>query len=276
MVPCASTSLRRAGVTVPERLGPGPSEEVERSPLSAEEGRRMLRAAALRPLNLLVLMVGVFATLLIGWWMAPLTLLTYAALVLLAARDPIFQRRILPGRRAPGIPAGSQDVSPERRARWLPRGETRQRVESALIVYRKVVAAIEDSDDVTRAVLEDMVPKLHAAANRLVDVAQRREQASEIVEDNRRATGKTAGSGSRTEDIRSLEARIEAADAEILETLDKLLDLRARVVRISLESGDPKAAAAFDASLDELNARLEALSETASPRSSGGSLEEDA
>lgn len=262
---------------MPERLDPGSSEEVERVPLSAEERRRMLRAAALRPLNVVVLVVGIVATPLVAWWMAPLTLLTYATLVLLAARDPIFQNRTLPGRRAPevlrGAP-GNRDVSPERRARWLPRGETRQNVESALIVYRKVVTAIEDSDDVTRAVLEDTIPKLHAAANRLVDVARSREQASEIVEDNRRTAGKTAVSGSRTEDIRRLEARIGAADAEISETLDKLLDLRARVVRVSLESGDPEAAAAFDASLDELNARLEALSETTSPRSSGGSLEE--
>lgn len=262
---------------MPERLDPGSSGELERAPLSAEEGRRMLRAAALRPLNVVVLVVGVFSTPLVGWWMVPLTLLTYAALVLLAARDPIFQHRILPGRRAPEIlrgTPGNRDVSPERRARWLPRGETRQKVESALIVYRKVVAAIEDSDDVTRAVLEDTIPKLHAAANRLVDVARSREQASEIVEDNRRESGTTAGA--RAEDIRKLEARIGAADAEISETLAKLLDLRARVVRVSLESGDPEAAAAFDASLDELNARLEALSETTSPRSSGGSLDEGA
>ena len=45
-------------------------------------------------------------------------------------------------------------------------------MEAALDVYRKVVAAIEDSDDVTRAVLDDAVPKLHAAADRLVDVAE--------------------------------------------------------------------------------------------------------
>ena len=71
------------------------------------------------------------------------------------------------------------EVSPERRARWLPRGETRQKVESALIVYRKLVASIEDADDVTRAVLDDAVPKLHAAADRLVDVGLARERAAE-------------------------------------------------------------------------------------------------
>jgi hypothetical protein len=264
---------------VPERLGPGSSGEAEPSPLSAEEERRLVRAAALRPLNVLVVVVGAFATLLVAWWMAPLTLLTYAALVLLAARDPIFRQRILHGRGAPGTPPGApgnRDVSPERRARWLPRGETRQKVEGALVVYRKVVAAIEESDEVTRAVLEDTVPKLHAAANRLVDVAQSREQASEIVEDHRRAGGKSSEASPRTEDVRKLEERIGAADAEISETFDKLLDLRARVVRVSLESGDPEKAAAFGASLDELNARLEALSDTLSPKppnSSTNSLE---
>ena len=42
------------------------------------------------------------------------------------------------------------------------------------------MAAIEDSDDVTRAVLEDAVPRLHAAADRLVDVARGREKADEV------------------------------------------------------------------------------------------------
>lgn len=259
---------------MPDRLGPGSSGDAEPSPLSADEERRLLRAAALRPLNVLVVVVGAFATFLVAWWMAPLTLLTYAVLVLLAARDPIFRQRILRGRETPGIPPGApanRDVSPERRARWLPRGETRQKVEGALVVYRKVVAAIEESDEVTRAVLEDTVPKLHAAANRLVDVAHSREQASETVEDHRRASGKSSEASPRTEDVRKLEERIGAADAEISETFDKLLDLRARVVRVSLESGDPEKAAAFGASLDELNARLEALSDTLSPKPPGSS-----
>jgi hypothetical protein len=277
VVACTYTSRRRAATAkVPERLGPGPSGEAGGGSLSAEERRRMLRAAALRPLNVLVLMVGAFATFLVAWWMAPLTLLTYATLIVLAARDPIFQRRILPGRATPGLPVGTpgnRDVSAERRARWLPRGETRQKVESALVVYRKIVAAIEESDDVTRAVLEDTVPKLHAAADRLVDIARSREQAAEIVEERPRGTREAS------EDIRKLEARIGAADAEISETFDKLLDLRARVVRVSLESGDPEKAAAFGASLDELNARLEALSDTLSPErrgSSSNSLEDGA
>ena len=60
---------------------------------------------------------------------------------------------------------GNQDVSPERRARWLPRGETRERVEAALVVYRKVVVAIEESDEVTRAVLDDAVPKLQVVVS---------------------------------------------------------------------------------------------------------------
>ena len=122
----------------------------------------------------------------------PLTLVTYASLVFLAARDPIFQRKVLGGRRSRRrlrTAVQSRDVSPERRARWLPRGETRQKVEAALDVYRKVVAAIEDSDDVTRAVLDDAVPRLHAAADRLVDVAQGRERAAEVARDLSRDTG---------------------------------------------------------------------------------------
>ena len=99
-------------------------------------------------------------------------------------RPIIFQRKVL-GReeRAPKTAPNAVDEHrslPERRARWLPRGETRQKVEAALDVYRKVVAAIETSDDVTRPVLDDAVPRLHAAADRLVDVAQGREKAAEV------------------------------------------------------------------------------------------------
>lgn len=248
------------------RRDPGPPERIEHADLSPDEQRQMLRAAALRPINVLVFVVGVLAIPLVGWWMVPLTLLTYAALVLLAARDPVFQSRVLPGRASPRLPSAgaARQVPPERRARWLPRGETRRKVEAALVVYRKVIAAIEKSDDVTRAVLEDTVPRLHAAANRLVDVAEGREKAAEVVEEHR--GGRRSGSSPREEDLRRLEERIQAADAEVSETLDQWLDLRAKVVRVSLESGDPDRAAAFNASLDELNARLEALSETVSPK----------
>ncbi len=166
----------------------------------------MLRAAALRPINVTMLVIGVvaFATTL-AWWLVPLTIVTYASLVFLAARDPIFQRKVLGRGEVPKTSPNaveSTDLSPERRARWLPRGETRQKVEAALDVYRKVVAAIETSDDVTRTVLDDAVPRLHAAADRLVDVAQGRERAAEVARDlepgyrlsrtDRRKTGEPA------------------------------------------------------------------------------------
>ena len=245
----------------PERHEPDPA------PLSREERRRVTRAAALRPINVLMLVIGagIFATTL-AWWIPPLTLVTYAALVFFSARDPVFGQRVLGGSaaRSPGV--SDEGVSPERRARWLPRGEIREKVEAALVVYRKVVAAIEESDDVTRAVLDDAVPKLHAAANRLVDVAQGRERAAEVIRESRRHTG--PGSGARAEDLRGLERGLEdslrAADAEISDTFDKLLTLRARVVRVSIEGEASAQATAFNASLDELNARLEALGDTMS------------
>jgi hypothetical protein len=245
-------------------------EPERRSPLSPAEQGRVTRAAALRPLNVIVLFVGagVFATTL-AWWMVPLTLLTYAVLVFLAARDPLFARRVLHGREAARPPelTSSRDVSPERRARWLPRGETRERVEAALVVYRKVVMAIEESDEVTRAVLDDAVPKLHAAADRLVDVAQGREKAAEVLRDLSAHAHAGASRASEAEggDVMALRERLRAADTEISDTLGRLLALRSRVVRISIESGDPEGAAALNSSLDELNARLEALSDTMAP-----------
>jgi hypothetical protein len=241
-------------------------EHREPGAVSTQERRRVVLAAALRPINVLMLVVGVgiFATTL-AWWVAPLTLVTYAALVFFSARDPVFGQRVLRGRAdaalRPG--AGEGDVSPERRARWLPRGETRQKVEAALVVYRKIVTAIEESDDVTRAVLDDAVPKLHAAADRLVDVAHGREKAAEAIRELRQHTG--PGSGARAQDLKGLEDSLRAADAEISDTFEKLLTLRARVVRVSLEGGASDQAIAFNASLDELNARLEALSDTMYP-----------
>jgi hypothetical protein len=225
----------------------------------------MLRAAALRPINVTMLVIGagIFATTLV-WWLLPLTIVTYVSLVFLAARDPIFQRKILGGGEVPKTSPNaveSSDVSPERRARWLPRGETRQKVETALEAYRKVVAAIETSDDVTRAVLDDVVPRLHAAADRLVDVAQGRERAAEVARDLDRDTGSAAQSTARQENLRELQNRINSADAEISDTYQELLDLRAKVVRISIDTENPARANDLNASLDGLNARLEALSE---------------
>jgi hypothetical protein len=230
----------------------------------------MLRAAALRPINITILVIGagVFAATL-AWWFLPLTILTYVTLVLLAARDPIFQRKILGGDEGPKSSPGalqSSDVSPERRARWLPRGETRQKVEAALDVYRKVVAAIETSDDVTRSVLDDVVPRLHAAADRLVDVAQGREKAAEVARDLTKDTASSTRTTARRENLRELEARISAADAEISDTFEELLDLRAKAVRISIDSENPDRTKDLNASLDGLNARLEALSELMNPQ----------
>jgi hypothetical protein len=235
----------------------------------------MLRAAALRPINVTILVIGMvmFVTLLAvagtAWWLAPLTLATYASLTFLAARDPIFQRKVI-GREAVPTPTAvrGRDVSPERRARWLPRGETRQKVEAALEVYRKVVAAIEDSDDVTRAVLDDAIPRLHAAADRLVDVARGREKAAEVARDLSRDTGPSTGPA-RQENLRELEERIRAADAEISGTSQELLDLRAKVVRISIDSENPARTNDLNASLEALNTRLEALSELVSPQQDG-------
>ena len=237
----------------------------ENAPLSPGERNRMLRAAALRPINVMMLVIGagVFLTTL-AWCLLPLTIVTYASLVFLAARDPIFQRKVLGRGEVPKTSPNaveSSDVSPERRARWLPRGETRQKVEAALDVYRKVVAAIETSDDVTRAVLDDVVPRLHAAADRLVDVAQGRERAAEVARDLGLDAGSATPTTARQENLRELENRISVADLEISETYQELLDLRAKVVRISIDSENPARTNDLNASLDGLNARLEALSE---------------
>jgi hypothetical protein len=256
---------------VAERRDPesGPPAERESTPLPQEQRNTMLRSAALRPINVMILVIGVvISAITTTWWLLPLTLATYASLTFLAARDPIFQRKVLGENSGTAIPTAAtqgREVSPERRARWLPRGDTRQKVEASLEVYRKVVAAIEASDDVTRAVLDDAVPRLHAAVDRLVDVAEAREKAAEVARELRQSTQASAGT-TRQENLRDLEKRIRVADDEISGTSEELLDLRAKVVRLSIDANNPTRANDLNASLDGLNARLEALSETMSPR----------
>src|SRR5215212_437698 len=249
--------------------GSGPLAEREPTVLSPQQRNTMLRSSALRPINVMILVIGVVFTVLTAtWWLLPLTLATYAALIFLAARDPIFQRKVLGGNGSATLPPAapqSHEISPERRARWLPRGETRQNVEATLEVYRKVLAAIEASDDVTRAVLDDAVPRLHAAADQLVNVAEGREKAAEVASELSRST-ETPTSTTRQENLRELQERIKIADAEISGTSEELLDLRAKVVRISIDANNPARARDLNASLDGLNARLEALSETMSPQ----------
>jgi hypothetical protein len=53
---------------------------------------------------------------------------------------------------------------------------------------------------------------------------------------------------------------------EISDTYQELMDLRAKIVRISIDSENPARANDLNASLDGLNARLEALSELMGPQ----------
>lgn len=237
-------------------------EHPPETPATTRKGK-VLRAAALKPLNVLTLVAGLgIAATTLTWWILVLTLATYAALVYLAAKDPIFTRHVTEGKRAePTSGAPSRDIPPERRARWLPRGETREKVEDALVTYRKVIVAIEESDDVTRQVLEGSIPRLHEAAERMVDVAANREKAAETLRDFR---GRSSSRDSQREaSLRQLESHIERADAEISGISEQLLTLRAQAVRASMDSaGASQQAAALNASLDELNFRLEAVNET--------------
>ena len=218
----------------------------------------------MKPLNLTMLFVGGgFFVATQAWWMVPLTLVTYALLVLLASRDPIFINKVLGEETPPKEkPNDIPNLPPERRARWLPRGETRRTVEEALVTYRKLVASIEDSGEVARPVLYDTIPRLHAAAERLVEVAQQREKAYEAIQEISSYEG-DAPDKERTSIIQDLEDKIKTADEEISGTKDRLLTLRAQMVGASLNSDAENRAAAFEInrSLDELNYRLEALGE---------------
>src|SRR4051812_4588235 len=105
-----------------EMSSPDRSSRPEERRLSPEERQRVTRAAFLRPMSLLVAVIGViFFALTLTWWAIPLTLATYAALVFLAARDPLFRDYVLMEREAqPRIRSTApenEDISPERRVR---------------------------------------------------------------------------------------------------------------------------------------------------------------
>lgn len=238
--------------------------------LTEPQRRRVAVRAVFKPLNVLTLIagLGLFITTQL-WWILPVTVAIYAVVVYLAARDPLFAKRVLNGPdKTPRTPGASQEIPPERRARWLPRGETREKVESALVTYRKVMTAIEESDDVTKRVLEDSIPKLHVAADRLVDVARNRERAAATLldfGDDRQTSNGDDEYQQRETSLRQLEAHIQKADEEISALSDQLLTLRAQVVRASMdEAGGPQQASSINSSLDNLNFRLEALNETLS------------
>lgn len=237
-----------------------PNEATDR--LSTEARRRVLRAAFLRPMSLLVVVVGgIFFALTLAWWAVPLTLVTYAALVFLAARDPLFQGYILEGRpMTRPVPSRTDGLSPEQRAGRLPAGETRRKVEEALDLYQRTVIAIRESGEETEALLHDAVPKLNQVAARLVEVAERREK---LAGETRKLETQldTSQSEDRNSDTAIPESETKAAEARISGTLEKLRTLRARVVRVSTETSaaSREAAAEINADLDKMNLRLEAL-----------------
>ncbi len=226
-----------------------------------------MRAALLRPMHLLVVVIGaVFFALTLAWWIIPLTLATYAALVFLAPHDQIVRDRLLerredrPGTRS-GIPPGSleeRDVSLVQRAHRLPHGETRRKLEAALEVYRRTAFAIEESDAATKTLLSDAVPKLRGLVKRLVDLAEEREKAAGPGRDPETPAGATR---SEDRDREEMGKELRAANAEVSEVSERFSNLQAQVMRVSTESGGAaqEAAAKLNAELDELNLRLDAL-----------------
>ena len=225
-------------------MTPGPPRQ-----LPPEARRRVLSAALSRPLAVLVLAIGlVFFATTLTWWALPLTLATYAALVALAFRDPIFRTLVLEGREKARLAAQERarqvvGLTPEARIRRLPRGETRNRVEAALEARERVRVAIEGSDEGTRDLLAGTIPQLDRTAELLVDLAEERELASET---------------------RSPDASA-AIDAELSRAPERFLALRSEVVRASIESGDGALARAhtLEESLNETNRRLQELKSSA-------------
>ena len=241
-----------------------------REQLSPEEQRRVTRAALLRPMHLLVAVIGIaFSAMTLAWWVLPITLVTYLALVYLAARDPIFTRRILRGRgnRSGTLPApsGAGKASAERRVRRLSDQEIRQKIEAALNDKDRALIALDSSDEATRSLFQDVPPKLELLIERLVDVSEKRERvigrSPELTSDG--LYREASNVPSAQEEAREL----HAIDAHLSETFEKISALRSRVIRISTEDNDnaEELASRLIADLDEAHRRLESLVSRTSP-----------
>ena len=246
-------------------MTPGPS----RPESTPESQRRVRRAALLRPMALLMVGIGAFFFVATReLWILPLTLATYAALVLLAIGDPIFRNRVLgtteQGQRIPQAPQRPHS-SPDQRARRLPRGENRLGVEEALEAHARVLVAVEEADEATQAALDDALPKLRRVPERLLEVAEAREKAAAEAQTLRSRTARS-GNEESARALASLEEKLRAADQGLSTVPDDLLALRAKIVRASIEGGDAVAerATELDEALDALNRRLDALYSTLS------------
>lgn len=240
--------------------------------LSPEEQRRVTRAALLRPMHLLVAAIGIaFFAMTLAWWVLPLTLVTYLALVYLTASAPLFKRRVLRGREslsgtAPVLSGGGK-ASAEQRARELPDGETRRRIEAALTARDRALVAIENSGEAARGLLQDAPPKLDLLLERLIDVSEKREQVAstlrppEATPDGLRHVARNVPSGQQERELRTM-------DAQLSDALEKISALRPRVIHVSTESGDDarEAANRLIADLDEMLRHLDALLSGTSPR----------
>ncbi len=233
----------------------------------------MTRAALLRPMHLLVAAVGIaFFAMSLIWWVLPLTLVTYLALVYLAASSPLFKRRIRGGRDSLSVTApvlsGREKASPEQRARRLPIGETRHKVEAALTARDRALVAIENSGEATRGLLQDVPPKLDLLLERIVDVSEKREQVSATVRTPETNPGDPRREANNIPPEQEEERELRTMDAQLSDAFEKVSALRPRVVRISIESGDDarEAAGRLITDLDETLRHLDALLSRTSPR----------
>ena len=140
-------------------------------------------------------------------------------------------------------------------------------MEATLEIYQRTMVAIEESGDVARTVLDDTIPKLRRIAERLVDIAEKREKAADAIRELGSIYTSPRQREGRDVDLGELKEEIRAADAEISHILKQLTILQIRLVRLSVESRGKVRDAAPNVStdLDEMNLRLDALHSTVSP-----------
>ena len=233
----------------------------------------MTRAALLRPMHLLVAAIGIaFFAMTLAWWVLPLTLVTYLALVYLAASAPLFKRRVLRGRERlsgtmPSLSGGGKKASAEQRARKLPDGETRRKVEAALTARDRALVAIENSGEAARGLLQDAPPKLDLLLERLIDVSEKREQVAATVRPPETTTSTGPRRAARNVPSEQKERELRTMDAQLSDAFKKISALRPRVVRVSTENGDDarEAADRLLTDLDETIRHLDALLSGTSP-----------
>jgi hypothetical protein len=132
---------------------------------------KLLSAALLRPMNLVVLGAGLLLALTWApWWIFPLSVAAYGGMVALALRDPAFVRRATS---AVAKPDAGQPIDWAAVGRELGQGPWAASLERVAAAERNLAREFAQSPETARVVLASTLAQVRSAANLGIKLARR-------------------------------------------------------------------------------------------------------